>query len=102
MSTVPSAPTEPSPSPGRWSRVGGGARRLLRTGWTLPVGAAAVGWVLRETVPFGGSPGGDLAALLGVVAPTSLTFPCWLHGAPSLRRLRLPLRRRPAPTPTPP
>ena len=89
-------------TPGRWARVGGGAGRFLRTAWTLPVGALAVGWVLRETSPFAGSTGDGIAALLGVVAPTSLTFPCWLRGAPPLRGLWQALgRRRPSSPPSP-
>ncbi len=97
----------PAPSPGEtpaggWARVGGEARRFLRTAWALPVGAVAVGWILRETSPFAGSTGDGIAALLGVVAPTSLTFPCWLHGAPPLRGLRQAFRRRGPSPPTSP
>lgn len=78
LATRPRPPAAQPPAGRR--RVAGRLARLVRGFWAVPVAAAAVGWVLRETVPFGASPGGDIAALLGVVAPTSLTFPCWLHG----------------------
>ena len=75
-----------------WSRRAvGSVPGLLRSFWTVPAAAAAIGWTLRTTMPMGASPGSYVASLLGIVAPTSLTFPCWLHGVgASLRRRSRP------------
>ena len=80
-------------------RAVGSVRAIVRGFWTVPVAAAAVGWTLREAVPFGASPGSYVASLLGIVAPTSLTFPCWLHGTGLLRRGRARARRAAADPP---